>query len=252
MTCKTIELAGAELTIYARDNTPEIDLERTYPTVLVIPGGGYGFCSAREGEPVALAFLAQGCTAAVLRYTVAPQGRHPTQLNQAAAAMAYLRTNAAVYHVDPARVFACGFSAGGHLAGMLGTLWKETQEGEQAKPTATILCYPVISGGACTHASSFRNLTDNDEALTQALSLEQRVDSDAAPAFIWATADDGTVPAINSILYAQALARQGIPYALHIFPSGRHGLSMASELTNSPNPEAAQWFDLAMQWIRRF
>ena len=78
-----INIGSARLTIYARDNTPEIDENRAYPAVLVLPGGGYGFCSAREGEPVALAFLAAGCTAAVLEYSVAP-AMHPTQLSEAA------------------------------------------------------------------------------------------------------------------------------------------------------------------------
>jgi len=248
MICEAIKLGGAQLTIYARDNTPEISARRKYPTVLVIPGGGYGFCSAREGEPVALAFLAAGCTAAVLRYSAAP-ARHPTQLFEAAAAMAYLREHAKKYHIDPKRVFACGFSAGGHLAGMLGTLWKETSQGARAKPTATILCYPVISSGACAHAGSFVNLTGGDKALGMRLSLELRVDTDTAPAFLWATADDAAVPAMNALLYAGALAKQGIPYALHVFPSGVHGLSLATELTGPVNVEAQAWFGLAMEWV---
>ena len=251
MTVRTIEIGGAALTVYARDNTPEIDANRKYPAVLVIPGGGYGFCSAREGEPVALAFLAAGCTAAVLRYSAAP-ARHPAQLNEAAAAMAYLREHADAYRIDPARVFACGFSAGGHLAGMLGTLWKETSQGARAKPTATILCYPVISSGEYAHAGSFMNLTGGDEELARRLSLELRADADTSPAFLWATADDAAVPAMNAMLYAGALARQGIPYALHVFPAGQHGLSLATALTGPVNAQAAWWFDLAMEWIGRF
>ena len=109
MIYETIALGRASLTVYARDNSPEIDAERHYPAVLALPGGGYGICSDREAEPVALPFLAAGCTVAVLRYSVAP-ARHPAQLHEAATAMAYLRKHVDEYHVDPVRVFVCGFS----------------------------------------------------------------------------------------------------------------------------------------------
>ena len=257
MIYETIALGQAKLTIYARDNSPEIDPARRYPAVLILPGGGYGFCSDREAEPVALSFLAAGYTAAVLRYSIAP-ARHPTQLHEAAAAMAYLREHVDEYHIDPSRVFVCGFSAGGHLAAMLGCLWHETSQGELARPTGMILCYPVISSGVYAHHGSFENLTGGDTALKEALSLEKRVDERTAPAFIWTTADDGAVPAMNSILMAQALAAQGISYALHIFPQGAHGLSMADDLTAPAgsaamvNSQAARWFPLAVEWIRRF
>jgi len=253
MILETIALGRARLTVYARDNSPEIDSTRRYPAVLVIPGGGYGMCSDREAEPVALPFLAAGCTAAVLRYSIAP-ARHPTQLHEAAAAMAYLREHADEYH----RVFVCGFSAGGHLAAMLGCLWHETPQGELARPTGMILCYPVISSGVYAHHGSFENLTGGDTALAEALSLEKRVDKRTAPAFIWTTADDGAVPAMNSILMAQALAEKEIPYALHIFPQGAHGLSMAEELTAPTgcaakvNGQVSQWFPLAIEWIKQF
>jgi acetyl esterase/lipase len=257
MIYETTALGKARLTVYARGNSPEIDPARRYPAVLILPGGGYGMCSDREAEPVALSFLAAGCTAAVLRYSVAP-AQHPAQLHEAAAAMAYLREHADEYHIDPARLFVCGFSAGGHLAAMLGCLWHETPQGDLARPTGMILCYPVISGGEYAHRGSFESLTGGDKELTEALSLETRVDSRTTPAFIWTTADDGAVPAMNSILMARALAEKKIPYALHIFPEGVHGLSMAEELTASTgcaamvNSQAAWWFPLAMEWIRQF
>ena len=257
MIYETIALGTAKLTVYARDNSPEIDPARRYPAVLILPGGGYGMCSDREAEPVALPFLAAGCAAAVLRYSIAP-AQHPTQLHEAAAAMAYLREHADAYHIDPARIFVCGFSAGGHLAAMLGCLWHEIPQGDLARPAGVILCYPVISGGAYAHRGSFENLTGGDTALTEALSMEKRVDERTVPAFIWTTADDGAVPAMNSILMAQALTAQGISYALHIFPEGVHGLSMAEDLTAPDgctamvNSQAARWFPLAVEWIRQF
>ena len=88
--------------------------------------------------------------------------------------------------------------------------------------------------------------------------MERRVDERTTPAFIWTTVDDGAVSAMNSILMAQALAEKKIPYALHIFPEGVHGLSMAEELTvpigcaAMVNSQVSWWFPLAMEWIRRF
>jgi acetyl esterase/lipase len=257
MIFETIALGQAKLTVYARDNSPEISAKRRYPAVLVLPGGGYEHCSDREAEPVALPFLAAGCTAAVLRYSVAP-ARHPAQLHEAATAIAYLRKHADDCHVDTARIFVCGFSAGGHLAAMLGCLWHETPQKKLARPTGMILCYPVISGGEYAHRGSFQSLTGGNATLTQALSLEKRVDKKTAPAFIWTTADDSAVPAMNSILMAQAMAAQGIPYTLHIFPQGAHGLSMAEKLTAPAgrtamvNSQATRWFSLAMEWLRQF
>ena len=172
--------------------------------------------------------------------------------------MAYLWEHAGEYHIDPTHVFVCGFSAGGHLAAMLGCLWHETPQGDLARPAGVILCYPVISGGEYAHRGSFENLTGGDKELTEALSLEKRVDERTAPAFIWTTADDGAVSAMNSILMAQALATQGISYALHIFPQGVHGLSMADEFTAPAgcaamvNSQAARWFPLAVEWIKQF
>jgi acetyl esterase/lipase len=259
---ENVTIQGAQLTLYARDNSKEMDPNRVYPTVLICPGGAYGFCSDREAEPVALALLAEGFTCAVLRYSVnganRPPAKHPTQLHEAAAAVVYLRENAARYHVDPARVFVCGFSAGGHVAGMLGTLWRETPEGEAARPTGMILSYAVLSSGEYAHHGSFYSICGDDQQLQARLSLENRVSADTAPAFLWHTADDDGVPAMNSLLMAQALARQNIPYELHIFRQGVHGLALANEQTLNPNwpacvnPDAAQWLQLAARWMKSF
>jgi acetyl esterase/lipase len=250
-----LSIRGAQLVIYARDNSSEMDANRIYPTVLICPGGAYGFLSDREAEPVALALLAEGFTAAVLRYGVSGD-RHPTQLHQASAAMAYLRENAEQYHVDPQHCFVMGFSAGGHLAAMLGTLWHETPEGETARPNGMVLSYAVLSSGEYANNGSFSNLCGDDAALKARLSLENRVDERTSPAFLWQTATDSSVPSMNSLLMAQSLAKQGIPYALHVFPKGVHGLSLATEITLNPNwpaclePSAQQWFPLATQWMK--
>ncbi len=126
----------------------------TRRAMLVIPGGGYGaVCSDREGEPIALAFMAEGFNAFVLHYTVGRKKPYPAQLREASLAMAHIRTHAEEYGVDPHRVFTVGFSAGGHLAGSLAVLWHREEawkdsgiEYGQNRPDGAVLVYPVVSG----------------------------------------------------------------------------------------------------------
>ena len=252
------------LTVYAQDNSPEIAPDRRRPAVVICPGGGYAFRSDREAEPIALALLARGYQAFILNYSVANEGggKYPTQLLEAAAAFAFVRNNAAEYHVREDAVSVLGFSAGGHLSAMISTLWHEQIvsdvlgiPSELARPDAQVLCYPVISNGACAHAGSFNNLAGDDAALREKLSLETAVDANTPPAFIWHTWSDATVPVENSMLFASALRKNNVPFEMHIFPAGPHGLSLANEQTLSPNadrinPHAAVWFDLCDRWLK--
>ena len=152
MNHKVVTLAqNARLHIYVSDirinPTP-----RTGP--LVIPGGGYRFVAKdREGEPIALAFCGMGLNCFVLEYGVGQDACFPGPLREAALAMEHIKANAVQYDIDPQRVFVIGFSAGGHLAGSLGSFWyREDLTGvppKMAKPAGAALIYPVITGGAC-------------------------------------------------------------------------------------------------------
>ena len=130
-----------------------VDNKQVCNGLLVIPGGRYKqVCTEREGEPIALAFCGRGINCFVLHYTVAPNAVFTQQLIEAALAMKHFKTNADRYHVDPERIYAVGFSAGGHLTGSLGTLWHipavaEALGGnaELAKPKGMVLCYAVLS-----------------------------------------------------------------------------------------------------------
>ncbi len=207
---------------------------RRCPAVLILPGGGYGHTSARESEPVALRFLTRGYTAFVLEYSCAPH-RFPTALREAAMAMVYIRENAAAYGIDAHMVAATGFSAGGHLCGLLGTLYDSPEVariGSPAaiRPDALGLCYPVAVAWGRTHAESFRNLCGEDAALAQRLSLEKLTRPDMPPVFLWHTRDDASVPCRNSLLLAAALEESGVDFAMHIYRHGRHGLSTADAM----------------------
>lgn len=272
------EYPGATITAYIVDNTPELKL-LPRRAVVVCPGGGYHFLSDREAEPIVMQFLAANMNVFLLRYTV---GQQKTETNagavgyapliEAGLAIKFVRDHAAEYSTDPEKVFILGFSAGGHVAASAGTLWNipEVRDaiGVSAgicpeginRPDGTILCYPVITGGDKAHKGSVKNfsghndLTDED---IERFSLELHVDDTTAPAFIWHTASDATVPVENSLMYATALSAHKIPFELHVFPAGKHGLSLCNEFTYSQNPasivpHAACWIDLAVRWAKEF
>lgn len=223
------------------------------PALLIIPGGGYAFVSEREGEPLALEFYNRRYVTFVLRYNVAPAVRHPIPLLQAACAVDYIRHNAEKFHVN-GKVFAMGFSAGGHLAGTLADFWHSVPyEGVLArKPDAKIdgvaLCYAVLSADkGVAHEGSFANLLgrpyDPADKDMQALSIEKHVSDKNPPAFFWHTAADDGVPVANTLLTAAAYARLKIPFEVHVYPYGGHGASLCDERVNSVNERAAVWVD---------
>ena len=226
--------------------------------MLVIAGGAYAFVSQREKEPLALFYLSKSFQAFTLDYSVAPHASYPYQLIEGCMAMAYIRENAEKLCVDPEHVASIGFSAGGHLCAMLATLYKEkvVEEflGESSKlcrPDAVILSYPVISSSDCAHKGSIMNLSGGREELFEKISLENQVDKDSSPAFIWATADDGAVPVENSLLMAMAYKKAGVPFELHVFESGIHGLSLCNREVNTINEPASKWAEMAVTYLRR-
>lgn len=230
--------------------------ERKRPAMLIIAGGAYRFTSGREKEPVAINYMDMGFHTFVLDYSVAPVC-YPTQLIEACMAMLFIRECESSFNVDGDHVCAIGFSAGGHLCGMLATMYNAKQVvdvlGDNAKlcrPDAVILSYPVISSGEYAHKNSFNNLCDNDEDLARQLSLEFNVTNDAPPAFIWATNNDKGVPCENSLLMAMAYRKAGVPMELHIFEQGGHGLSTCDEEVWVNEPSVRQWIKLSKVWLK--
>lgn len=257
----TLGVGNATLDIYRGDEL------KNAPAMLVIPGGGYGcVCSDREGEPIALAYLSRGFNAFVLHYSVGKDAPVNCPLAEASAAMAYIRRNSESLGVDPEKVYAVGFSAGGHLCGSLATLWHRDEIVQKAgisygenKPTAVVLQYPVITAVGKGHMNSFYNLLGTREPTREQLeyySLEMHVDENSAPAFILHTAKDQAVPVENSLRMAQAYADADIPFELHIYPFGPHGLALANEVTARGkdewiDPQAARWVDDSIVFFER-
>ena len=214
----------------------EFDEEKIRGAMIILPGGGYGFCSD-EGEKMARWLNFFGINAFVVRYRVAPY-KHPSPLLDAKRAIRYVRHNAEKFSIDPNKVGILGFSAGGHLAGLVAEFFDKFEETAQdeidkisAKPDLAVLCYPVVS--LCedyAHQGSATNLVGDNEELKNMLSLEKNVREDMPEMFLWHTLEDVAVSAINSLQMGIALKNKNVPYSLHIFIFCAHGSVLAENI----------------------
>lgn len=252
------------LDVYSADKVG--DFKRN--ALLVIPGGGYNaVCSDREGEPIAMAFMPYGYNAFVLHYSVARKKKFPAQLIEASAAVKYIKDNAEKYNIDPNRLFAVGFSAGGHLAASLGALWHKKEIYEEIempygynKPDGVMLIYPVITAfGPESHTESIENLLCEEnppEEKCMLCSIEKNIDEKTVPAFIVHTANDNFVSVKNSLLLANAYTEKNISYEMHIYPDAPHGIALCNKITAGEcekhnNPHIAEWVREAAEWAEQ-
>ena len=222
--------------------------------VIVCPGGGYEYKSSHEGEPIARMLNRHGIHAFVLDYRLFPD-LHPAPLSDARRAIRTARAMAPRLGIRPDRIAILGFSAGGHLAGSAafcrGPVPGMTEavagpHSDAARPDAVVLCYPVLTLRVGTHAGSRANLLgpDPDGALVEALSCELAVDAEAPPAFLWHTADDPVVPVANPLRTAGALAAAGVPFEMHIYPHGDHGVPIYEVVA-----PVSGWSGLCTAWL---
>jgi len=227
---------------------------RTGATMLILPGGGYGGLASHEGKGYAEWLVSKGVTCYVLQYRLGSHGyRHPVMLNDAARGLRMVRAFARHDGLDPARIGIMGSSAGGHLASTLLTHFDagnpdatDPIERESSRPDLGILCYPVISLGEFTHQGSKHNLLGDNppDELVKLLSNELQVTAATPPCFIWHTADDGAVPVENALLFASALRKANVPFDLHIYAHGRHGLGLPTT-----NKDAPPWDADCLYWL---
>jgi len=222
------------LTVYRPDPA-----KATGAAIVVCPGGGYGGLASHEGPDYALFLNQQGITAFVLQYRLGSHGyRHPRMLEDAQRAIRTVRARATDWKVDLNRIGIMGSSAGGHLASTALTHFDSGKSGaadsidrQSSRPSLGILCYPVITMGTNTHQGSKNNLLGKEPSaeLVELLSNEKQVTKDTPPCFIWHTWEDKGVKVENSLEFAAALQRNGVPFDLHVYQKGRHGIGLADK-----------------------
>lgn len=281
------------LTTYVLSDSPELLNGKKRPAVLVCPGGAYLGCSDREAEPVALRFAAMGYHAFVLRYSthsqgelalapsdrdlpVDPQSVHPAPMRDIGRAFLTIRASADAWLVDMERIAICGFSAGAHNCAMYAVYWQDPvicdffgEEPDAFRPAAAILGYGIGDyhlmlgemddpfAQRLSEAASIALLgtkTPTKEQL-DAVSPALHVTPNTPPTFLWATAADALVPVENTTRMATALARAGVPFEVHIFEEGQHGLSLADPSTAGSrmqvDEDVAKWVNLVEAWLEK-
>ena len=233
------------------------------PFVLVVPGGGYDHYGSREQDIIAQKMNELGFSSAVLYYRINPS-TFPMPLVDLAQAMAFIKCKKSHWNISS--VCVMGFSAGGHLSACLGAWWNSPLlreitglESEVMRPDYLCLCYPVVtSDKTYGHAGSFRMLTDgllesdghrfckltDSKDIMEVLSVEKHITKDFPPSFVWHTQTDESVKIQNSLTLVNRLVEQGVSVEYHLFPEGKHGLSLAQGTACGVWPELfANWYN---------
>lgn len=237
--------------------------QATGAAVVICPGGGYGGLAAHEGRDYALWLNAHGIAGFVLKYRLGSAGyRHPAMMNDVNRAVRYVRANAGVWKLDAQRIGVMGSSAGGHLASTAVTHFDAGKaddadpiERVSSRPDLGILCYPVITMGTHTHGGSKNNLLGKEpsEELVKLLSNELQVTKATPPCFLWHTWEDKGVKVENALEFAAALQRNGVPFDLHVYQKGGHGMGLGVKGWDSEKTPLAAlhpWsLDLAV-WLK--
>ena len=281
------------LTSYVLDDSTEILAGKPRAAILICPGGAYLGCSDREAEPIAMAFAAMGYHAFVLHYSVyiggtgfpdlskpfTPNGnsQFPNQLRELGKAILYIRSKANEWLVDVNKIVICGFSAGGHNCAMYSVYWNKPLmtdylgvNADILRPAACILCYPLTdyfltsnnslidprTNGLIRLANTALTGSENpSDELMQQLSPARLVDANTPPTFLWTTREDNLLPVAHTTAMAHALAINNIPFELHIFEKGVHGLSLATSATagdkSGLDADASKWIGLCNEWLKK-
>ncbi len=270
----------AYMVSYVIDRYTEFQSEKQRRAVLVCPGGGYEFLSDREGEPVALKFVAQGYNAFLLQYSTGSSERgnvFPYALSDIAHAIDYLKTNADSFSIDPEKIILIGFSAGAHLCASMGNMASHPalqslgSFRNSLDVAAVVLCYPWISLEAMylrlaqcepgsetpvyfEHANiSFSGVSDPFHEAPDYYDPVKTVSASTPPTFIWHTSNDDLVFVDCSLKYTSALSANHVPFELHIFENGHHGLALCDKTTENRTvdyrPDLVCWQDLMFKWL---
>jgi acetyl esterase/lipase len=245
------------------EDTPRVDVYAPIGVpcgagVVVLPGGGYGGLAAdHEGRQIAQFYNSLGMAAFVCFYRLGSQDyHHPIEMNDAKRAVRWVRANAEKYGLDKSRIGLTGFSAGGHLASTVGTMFDNGDPNAadpidklSSRPDFLVLGYPVISmSDPYMHAGSRKNLLgpeNGNEELARQLTNYRNVSPHTPPTFIFQTDEDGVVPAENAVQFYLALRKHKVPAEMHVYQRGPHGVGL-----QLGDPVLATWSLHLRDWLR--
>lgn len=280
------------LTAFLWKDSGEMLAGKKRPALLICPGGAYLTCSDREAEPIAMKFVSMGYDAFVLRYSTYCEGdtrfpdlskplkikkhvQYPTAMREIGMAMLLIHEHADEWLVDADKITICGFSAGGHNVAMYGTHWNQPviqdyfeNRGMDLRPAAMLLGYTMsdfiymkednIASRVALFEGTNKGLLgveNPDDATRVAMSPALLVNADTPPTFLWGTYTDDLVPVQHTMHMANALADHQIPFELHIFEEGPHGLALSTQATAGAKsqiyPAVEKWTEMARIWMEK-
>lgn len=230
--------------------------------IVICPGGGYGGLASHEGQGYAEFLAGKGVACFVLKYRLGSKGyRHPVMMHDVQRAIRLVRTNAAKWAVDPARIGVMGSSAGGHLATTSVTHFDsgkadstDAVDRTSCRPDFGVICYGVISmEDGVTHGGSKNNLLGKDPAanLVDLLSNDKQVTKDTPPCFVWTTGEDKAVLPENSFRFVQALRKNGIAFDFHVYEKGPHGIGLSPGKNGVPAGDVHPWGKDLVFWLQQ-
>ncbi len=257
----------ATLQLYLWENQKDYHVGKKRPILLICPGGGYKFVAGDENQTMAYRFLQWGYHTAVLNYSVRPNP-WPIQLHQLALSVALIREHADEWFVDPDKITVVGFSAGGSLAGELGVHWHEPElaaavgkTNEDIRPNALVLGYAVLALDRYPQRNTVLLDVEERKQMLKSLKPGSReadapvhyVSEHTPPTFLWHTFEDTSVPMESSLYFAQAMYEYQLPFELHIYEKGKHGLCLATDVSDNykglVDKSAAMWTESLKIWL---
>ena len=266
MICEKIDLYGDKRVMLYTYIQKWTTVPGHYPQrggVLVLPGGAYMMHGVSEGEPVAAAFAASGYNAYLLRYSIGEHAAFPNSAADVCRALKLIRQHEKQWNQDPGKLALCGFSAGGHVAACVGTMWNREDvltasgcTGEEGRPNALILGYPCITVDVEGQGDMYSLLTGDRtlEELRELASAEKWVGEHTPPVFLWNIYKDLVVPVEHGLKFISALAEHNIPFESHTYMEGVHGSALNTPVSSLGDPvrentHTARWFRDCVLWL---
>lgn len=288
---KEIGENGAKATFYLQEPNKEIDINRKFPVLIIVPGGAYMWTSWREEEPIALEFLSKGFSCVVAEYATEgldfykenqdyskePVSAFPNPLVDLSKIIAYVKEHAEEWSLDSESINVIGFSAGGNLTAQLGVYWNTdwlenlvNKSRKSYQPNSICLAYGAPHMAKEVEKDHYKQTksfgghklidyatlgTDQSLERIQMVNMIDKVTKDVPPTFIWHTMEDPYVPVASALRFASQLEEEMVPFELHIFQKGKHGLALADLRTDSKkdrsqsNKQASSWKRLYLGWL---